>query len=152
MADTVKSIFRQRKAEMLYTFELTSRGQCSEIWSVRMNSNEKKILSDNVIGECDLEIPMLNVGDEFFLDDINRIVTIKKRIRSSNGAITYYVEDELIETENTQKSKEECKRYLDERVGCKNRYDRLNLEYSEYKKIYKYKHRFFNLKKANHEG
>ena len=68
---------------------------------------------------------MLEVGDAFFLHDISQAVIIKSRMRSSDGSITYYVLDKIIETENTKRSKEECEK-----------------EFEKYKDKCK-KHRFF---------
>ena len=84
-----------------------------------------------MIGEYDIDIPLLEKNEEFFLADIMQIVVIKKRLRSSDGSITYYVEDESVETEDQKKKLEEM-------------YDELLREFRDYKREYKYKNKFFN--------
>lgn len=74
MADVIKSIFRQREIEKLY--ELRVREDfCYGIYCLEFKSsvevgNKKMVLSDKVIGSYDIKIPMLEIGDEFFLHDI----------------------------------------------------------------------------------
>ena len=82
------------------------------------------------------EIKDYEIDEEFFLDDIGEVVRVKKRMRSSDGSITYYVEDKVTETERTQKSYE----------FCVNRISQFE-EFMKYKEEYKYKHRFFNFRK-----
>lgn len=129
MAETVKSIFRQREVEKLYKISVCEHyetfGYCTK-YSIEIDDDSKNILSDKTIGEYDVEIPMLEVGDAFFLHDISQAVIIKSRMRSSDGSITYYVLDKIVETENTKRSKEECEK-----------------EFEKYKDKCK-KHRFFN--------
>ena len=158
MSDTVKSIFRQREVEKLY--ELCVRAEngtnvCNCITRTKIIAvgNTEKVISDKEIGRYDIEIPMLEVGDEFFLHDIQEVIVIKSRMRSSDGSITYYVKDKIIDTENTQKSYEECSEKIEhwnqkeeEYIDLKNRLDDVKKEFRDYKKEYKYKNRFFNKK------
>ena len=111
MAEIVKSIFRQREVEKLYKISVREQyfGYCTK-YSIEIDDDSKNILSDKTIGEYDVEIPMLEVGDAFFLHDISQAVIIKSRMRSSDGSITYYVLDKFVETENTNRSKEECEK------------------------------------------
>lgn len=67
-------------------------------------------------------------------------------MRSSDGSITYYVDDKLVETENTKKSYEECKEKIEHWNYEKDRFEKLEKEFEDYKKEYKYKNRFFNKK------
>nr|DAU03008.1 MAG TPA: hypothetical protein [Caudoviricetes sp.] len=122
MADTVKSIFRQRKVAGKYVTDLFGETYLKKI---------DKVIADDVIGEYDIDIPLLEKNEEFFLADIMQIVVIKKRLRSSDGSITYYVEDEIVETEDQKKKLEEM-------------YDELLREFRDYKREYKYKNKFFN--------
>ena len=100
---------------------------------IEVSEADKRVLSDKVIGTYDIEIPMLEKGEEFFLHNIDKVVKIKNRMRSTDGSITYYVEDEFVETENSKKSYEFCANKIAQ-------YE----EFMDYKKEYKYKHRFFN--------
>lgn len=122
MADTVKSIFRQRKVAGKYVTDLFGETYLKKI---------DKVIADDVIGEYDIDIPLLEKNEEFFLADIMQIVVIKKRLRSSDGSITYYVEYEIVETEDQKKKLEEM-------------YDELLREFRDYKREYKYKNKFFN--------
>lgn len=122
MADTVKSIFRQRKVAGKYVTDLFGETYLKKT---------DNVIADDVIGEYDIDIPLLEKNEEFFLADIMQIVVIKKRLRSSDGSITYYVEDEIVETEDQKKKLEEM-------------YDELLREFRDYKREYKYKNKFFN--------
>ena len=122
MADTVKSIFRQRKVVGKYVTDLLCGTYLKET---------DEVISDKIIGEYDINIPLLEKNEEFFLSDIAQIVVIKKRLRSSDGSITYYVKDEIVETEDQKKKFEDM-------------YNELRREFRDYKREYKYKNRFFN--------
>ena len=99
----------------------------------------------STIDSCDIEIPMLEIGEEFFLSDITKTVRIKSRMRSSDGSITYYVEDEFVETENTKSSYEKCMEFVSNYSNrVESEITALRTDFEEYKKKYKYKHRFFN--------
>ena len=76
---------------------------------------------------------MLEEGEKFFLKDIEKVVKIKSRMRSTDGSTTYYVEDEIVETENSKNSYE----------FCANKISQFE-EFMKYKEEYRYKHRFFN--------
>ena len=153
MAETVKSIFRQREVEKLYQINMVERERyLSNEYEIKVAQNfYSEPLSDKVIGEYNVEIPLLEVGDNFFLHDIEQVVKIQSRMRSSDGSITYYVEDKLVETENTRLSKEKCEAEFADKIDYKNRffsmqksYEELQGKFNQYKKEYKYKNRFFN--------
>lgn len=153
MAETVKSIFRQREVEKLYQINMVERERYfSNEYEIKVVQNfYSEPLSDKVIGEYNVEIPLLEVGDNFFLHDIEQMVTIKNRMRSSDGSITYYIEDKLVETENTRKSKEKCDAEFADKIDYKNRffsmqksYKELQEKFDQYKEEYKYKNKFFN--------
>ena len=156
MSDTVKSIFRQREIEKLYELYYYGDGYfglfCNKSdVGLGTKSNTDNVISDKVIGTYNIEIPMLEVGDEFFLHDIQEVVKIKSKMRSSDGSITYYAEDKAVETENTKKTYAECRQKIEHYKYEKEKFEdlekRLNTckeELAEYKREYKYKHRFFN--------
>ena len=155
MSDTVKSIFRQREIEKLYELRYLGTSwfypQTEQDVALSAISNNENIISDKVIGTYDIEIPTLEVGDEFFLHDIQEVVKIKSKMRSSDGSITYYVEDKVIETENTKKTYAECRQKIEHYKYEKEKFEDLEKrldackeELAEYKREYKYKHRFFN--------
>lgn len=158
MRDIISSIFRQREIEKLYELGVKNKYEYNFIFSKVDETlveveNEDKVISDKEIGRYNIDIPMLEVGDEFFLHDINELVTIKSRTRSSDGSIIYYIDDKIIETDNTRKSYAECREKIEHWKYEKEKYKELeeklknlNKEFDEYKKRYKYEHRFFNKK------
>lgn len=160
MSDSVKSIFRQREIEKLYELHYYSGGyfglSCRERdVSLKTKSNTENVISDKAIGTYDIEIPMLEVGDEFFLHDIQEVVKVKSKMRSSDGSITYYVEDKVVETENTKKTYAECREKIEHYKYEKEKFEELNeklasleKEFDDYKREYKYKNRFFNRKQS----
>ena len=152
MSEVVKSVFRQRKIEKIYKIGIEYESFIHKKEQIVIaDTNDKNILSDEVIGTYDVDIPILNIGEEFFLCDINKNVKIKNRMRSSDGSITYYVEDEYIETENTQQTHDECQHklelweYWQEKYNnLKLKYNDLELEYIKYRREYRYKNKYFN--------
>lgn len=150
MAETFRSIFRQRKVEQIYYIDIEDFGYCNKYRICNKNLN---ILSDDIIGTYDVEIPLLEPGNRFYLHDINEAVTIKERMRSSDGTIIYYCTDKLIETENTKESFKKCqlqKEKFDElqekNNSLKEQIRKVKFEFAQYKDRYKYKHRWLNFK------
>lgn len=92
-----------------------------------------EVISDEIIGEYDIDIPLLERNEEFFLSDITQTVKIEKKLRSSDGSITYYIQNEIVETEDQKKKLEDA-------------YDELRKKFCDYKREYKYKKKFFNFK------
>ena len=158
MSDIVKSIFRRREIEKLYELGIKNQYEYHFIFkkvdeTLIEVANEDKVISDKEIGRYDIEIPMLEIGDEFFLHDIQELVKIKSRTRSSDGSITYYVDDKIIETDNTRKSYAECREKIEHWKYEKEKYKELeeklknvNKEFDDYRNKYKYERRFFNKK------
>lgn len=155
MADKFKSIFRRKTFEQIYYVGITDWVQLSPHYTLcthgrtdKLTSCNKNVeLSDDEIGRYDIEIPLLEVGDDFFLHDIQEVVKIKSRLRSSDGSVTYYVEDIVMGTENTEKSKEITDKKIENWNHEEEKLKKLQEEFDEYKKTYKYKNRFFNFKK-----
>ena len=159
MAETFKSVFRQRKVEKIYC--VNTRGDGMITYYTVVSCAGINILSDDIIGTYDVEIPLLEPGDKFYLHDINEAVAIKERMRSSDGTIIYYCTDKLIETENSKENFEKCqlqKERFDElqakNNSLKEQIRKVNFEFGLYKDSYKYKHRWFNFKldKENNYG
>lgn len=143
MADIVKSVFRRRVLEKVYDFIKYAHadyfGGVSEEFRISVTH---KLVEDKEIGHYDIEIPLLDIGDKFFLDDIKEQVTVTDRMRSSDGSIIYFVEDKVIETENTKRSYEECQKMAD------GMYKKLQYQFDDYRRKYKYERRFLNFRKA----
>lgn len=160
MAETFRSVFRQRKVEKIYCVSIKV-WSCSCDYLICIDDKNLNILSDDIIGTYDIEIPLLEPGDKFYLHDINEVVTIKERMRASDGTIIYYCTDKFIETENTKESYEKCqlqKEKFDELKAeinsLKKQIRKVEFEFGLYKDSYKYKHRWFNFKldKENNYG
>ena len=135
MSNAIKSIFRQREVEKIYGINCRKYSRLYSDYYDKMEIEEieLRVISDKTIGIYDIEIPMLEEGEEFFLKDIEKVVKIKSRMRSTDGSTTYYVEDEIVETENSKNSYE----------FCANKISQFE-EFMKYKEEYRYKHRFFN--------
>lgn len=173
----MRSIFRQRQIEKLYRLTIKGEGIMrpvpvihqnqtaiiSKVWSTNspvgaaekliIDSCDGGIICEKEIGRYDVEIPTLDVGDEFFLHDIQKVIKIKCRMRSSDGSIIYYAEDEMVETEATKKSYDECMKKIGNWENECRKYDslvrRFNdtlVEFEKYKEKYKFQHRFFNFR------
>lgn len=142
MVESYRSIFRQKYYERLYRIEW---GYC--FGSKKLVDFHGGLIKEETIGTYDIEIPMLESGEHFFLDDIKKDVIIKLRMRSSDGSIVYYVQNELIDTENTARTLKECNEIFAEKEDLKKRYDDLKEQFFNYKNTYKYKHRWFNFAK-----
>lgn len=152
-----KSIFVQREVEKIYEsyiqydwlYDPSSSGERyirkPKRYDMRY-SCKNNVLNYRVIGEYNIDAPPLEVGEEFFLCDIKELVKIDRKCRNSDGSFTYYIEDKYIETENTKLSKEKCEKDFDKYCACVDELDKLRKEFHDYKREYKYKHRFFNFK------
>lgn len=123
MAEKVKSIFRQRKIAGEYV---------RDFFDNRLYfSPTGYVISDEKIGEYNINIPVLEIDEEFFLENIGQIVNIRKRLRSSDDSIIYYIDDKIVETEDNKKS-------------IVDKYNDLEKKFNNYKREYKYKNKFFN--------
>ena len=152
----MKSIFRRKNIEKIYDIEGEIISRRRDEWNntdityttvrIELATNKSRVLSEEIIGAYDLNSP-LSVGEEFFLADIQETIKIKKAIRSSDGAVVYYVEDNYIETENTEKSYVAAIEKRDKANKLSDDLKRLRMEFDGYKREYKYKHRFFNFRK-----
>lgn len=146
MSNIVKSTFRQRKIERIYSLCSEQPNLWNRVVCLSTYAQNANILADEIIGQYDVEIPMLEVGDEFFLHNIGKIVKIKKRMRSSDNTITYYVEDDFVETERSEKTKAECEYKLCNKEELEAKVEEIQQKFDDYKSEYKYKHRFFNFR------
>lgn len=150
-----KSIFIQREVEKIYEnyieydWMYNGRSGYSHLPQkneIRIFTNNENVIEEKVIGEYDIDSPPLDMGDEFYLCDIGKIIKIKKRVRNSDNSFTYYIEDELVETENTKISKEKCDKEFDKYCSAVDEFDALKEEFDTYKRKYKYRKKFFNFK------
>lgn len=151
MSETVRSVFRQRKYEKLYYLAYNYRTSYHKEADILAKKNTDTLLSDEVIGVYDIDIPMLDINDSFFLEDIQKAVRIRDRMRGSDGSTIYYVEDETVETENTKRSLAKCEENIlsfkqkdIEYARLNEEFNNLKKEFEKYKEEYKYKNKYFN--------
>ena len=108
-----KSIFRQKTYAVRYHLEymwpnyVFTRERRAEV-SVDSSNN---LVSDDEIFVCNLEMPLLEKGEEFYIEEQNLLVKIESRCRSSLGSVTYYVEPNHITDDESKKSFEELHKY-----------------------------------------
>lgn len=139
MGKPVKSIFRQREVENLYCLKKIPHYIYSYNDDVYIDKYDGEIISDKIIGEYDVDMPLLEEKDKFYLSDINQTVVIQERMRGSDGSVVYFLDDKYVDTENSKATLEECNQKIADAYSKKE-------EFEKYKKEYKYKHRFFNFK------
>jgi hypothetical protein len=107
-----KSIFKQEIYRKIYNFLSNT---CENKYSLYgnynsyININYEKIKEEEIF-TLELEMPLLNEGEEFYIEELNKTVKILKRIRSSKENVCYYVEREIIEDEETIRTKERCEK------------------------------------------
>lgn len=156
MGNKVKSVFRRREVEKVY---VAGGSLCYE--------RSGQILSEKQLGEYEIDAPLLEKGDMFYLSDIQEEVVIESQMRGSDGSTVYYAKDKLVETENTRKTYLDCMekikeydhrgekikelendlRQLKESYWeAKGKLKKLEDSYKWYRDKYKYEHRFFNSK------
>jgi hypothetical protein len=54
---------------------------------------------------CNLEMPLLEIGENFYIEEKNLLVKIDSRCRTSKENVVYYIEPLSIEDEETRNSK-----------------------------------------------
>lgn len=148
MEKLTRSVFLQREKQKVYRLERKidpDRWISSDDVMYVGESTDGKELRITKLGEYDLTTPMLEVGESFFLADLNQKVVITERMRDSNGFITYFVQDKLVETDETLVSYDRARKELADYNSEMMRYEDLKDEFNAYKESHPYKHRFFNL-------
>lgn len=143
MSGKVKSVFRQKVYKKVYKYSEVAIRHSNSYISRGIYEEKGDLINDVVLEECEIDMPYLEIGDGFFLSSIQQHVVIEDKMRSSDGAITYYTKSKLKESENTKDSYELAK---DIQVRC-DEYNKILKEYSDYKAIYRYHNRFFNFSK-----
>lgn len=74
---------------------------------------KKEVVRHETIEEVGLDKPLMKEGEEVYLVSIDKIAKINKIVRSTDGKVIYFTnyEIELIEDEETEKSKQESESY-----------------------------------------
>jgi len=108
-----KSIFRQKTYARRYflAYEETISIFDKKRRREAIRNSCQDIVSDDEIFVCDLGMPFLKSGEEFFIEEKNMRVTIESSCRSSSGSITYYIQSKYIDDEETKTSFKEIRDY-----------------------------------------
>ena len=89
-----RSVFRRKEIERLYEFRKLYNWMRvpyeTPFYFDYVTSGKE--LCEKEIGRYNIEMPLLEVGEEIFLDDIKESVRVVSRMRSTDGSVTYYVE------------------------------------------------------------
>lgn len=142
---TFKSIFRQKTYEAEYFLETLTPYYFGNTRSF-ISSKYEKLLEDKILCEHNIALPLLEPGENIFLHDLQREVHINSRIRCTDGSVVYYINDELIDTENSKFSYKEANKALNSFINNEEKIRKLKEKLKKYKNTYKYKHRWFNFK------
>lgn len=65
-----------------------------EIFS--LEKGNLSLVCEKPLIELELEPPLLEVGENFYIEEEGRLVTIKSKVRSSKENVVYYIEDEVL--------------------------------------------------------
>lgn len=125
-----KSIFKQKTFRKVYVIHR----ECSitrPIVVMYIKTIDEEIMdSDQNIYTCDLEMPLLEIGDLFYIEEKNMTVKIQARIRTSSNNVCYEVEPKIIEDEKTKESYDKC-------VNIVGNFDSIDAEYRSLKNEYR---------------
>jgi hypothetical protein len=118
-----KSIFRQLTYAKRYLSKLSQNyinGQYRYGESYCYNYNqgfyttENELVKDELLYECNLELPMLEVNEKFYISELNLLITVKECYRTSDETVVYYIEDKNIEDGKTTETQYKAKLEIDE--------------------------------------
>ena len=107
-----KSIFKQPIYRRLYDFYINSGTKFNQktrkyeelLYPEILKTNEK--IREDTIFICDLEMPMLDIGESFYIEKLDKIVEIKERMRTSEENVMYTVEPSVIKDEESLRTKQ----------------------------------------------
>ena len=101
-------------------------------------------LREEEIFKCTLEMPLLDVGEKFYIEEQSKLVEIKSRYRTSKENVVYYIEPITIKDIQTEISKQEAQFKLDRIKEKDQKIEELNKELKEKKNIIEqYRNSFF---------
>ena len=89
MNKPVKSIFRQREVENMCWLKKIPHFIYPYNDDIYIDKCDGEIISDKIIGEYDVDMPLLEKGDKFYLSDINQTVVVRERMRGSDGSYIF---------------------------------------------------------------
>ena len=104
----MRSIFLEPQYENKYELKKVFTRYENEI----VIRSEKYWVENKEIYVCDIDRPLLEIGEMFFLQHINRYVTIQRVIRTSENEVIYLVEDTYFTIEEEKNHKIELEKQL----------------------------------------
>lgn len=134
MENSKRSIFKQKVYAKRYEVKLIEKtipffrvsGYYDYNYEYRIVESCSNFIEEKEIFICDLEMPLLEIGDKFYIEELNKLVTIKERYRTSKENVVYFIDDSLIENEQTSISKQEAEDQLIKTEELKNKFKELN--------------------------
>jgi hypothetical protein len=145
-----KSIFKQRIYAKRYYTVLTQsffeRGYSSSRFYFdkgRYNS-DIELLKDETVYECNIELPMLEEGEKFYINKLDLLVKISSCFRTSDETVVYYIEDKKIEDEKTKETYEMVKAEIENFDNVKKLNETITEQKDQIEALYNY---VFRIKK-----
>ena len=96
-------------------------------------------VGDEFVCECEISEPLLKYGDAIYLNCLSRKVVVEEVARSEDGTVVCYVTSVKKNHPEYDDIYRDCEKVVAYGEDWKRRF-------AEYKKAYKYKHKFFNFK------
>lgn len=101
-----RSIFRQRTfAKRFEVIHIYGRSLYFNNDGYHIKETEGDLIKEEEIFSCNLEMPMLNAGEKFYIEEKEQLVTIKESYRTSKDSVVYYIESLFVEDDETEKSR-----------------------------------------------
>lgn len=92
------SIFKQKICAIGYSYN------SEKIYKTRTNRE----IREEEIFRCDIAMPLLNVGEEFYIEEMDLLVCINKVVRTSKDNVLYYIQERHEEDENIEEDKKKA--------------------------------------------
>lgn len=98
-----KSIFKQETHSRIYEPELSYQRNIyslENIYHLSPSFTDVKV-SEDIIATIEISMPLLKVGNKFYLEDEDKTVIIKSVIRTSKDNVLYFVEPIIIDDKDS---------------------------------------------------
>jgi hypothetical protein len=105
-----KSIFKQKvfAKRWIVNSYCDSYGYDGYYERSSMSSADKEedleFIEDKKIFECELSLPVLQLGDKFYIESLDLMVIVIDSYRTSNDTMVYYVENKIISDDKTNET------------------------------------------------
>ena len=129
MENSKRSIFKQKVYAKRYEVRLIkyyTYSNCGYNLEYRIAESTSDLIEEKEIFTCDLEMPLLEVGDKFYIEELKLLVTIKERYRTSKENVVYFIDNKFIEDEQTTASKQDAENLFIQRKENKSKLQELN--------------------------